>query len=316
MFDFNSTLEDVSNAPAELTNDIITSNMDIRCCFYGKYKLLLDMLPVGNTGFYKITNILEKKCYNSAKYIIPFECFDNIINNMKCIHSYISILGQEVDETSYLPLLNTVNTYNSLNVYNDNIFEIAYLYGASQGAINEKRYVFIKMHNNIIRKDIYNYYNTEFYNILKTITNNNVFDYKNYFKYITNSIIEIRAYPVFFEILNLGYIKFYRNISNPNIVFILFNYIKLYKYMNKKNVILDKYIKYMLGFTEDAPNITDFPHMLKNTSTKKIVFFKNEHMLEVSLTNNIGNIPDYILNLVRFDDINTHNIGLFKIIIK
>ena len=76
------------------------------------------------------------------------------------------------------------------------------------------------MHNNIIRKDIYNYYNTEFYNILKTITNNNVFDYKNYFKYITNSIIEIRAYPVFFEILNLGYIKFYRNISNPNIVFI------------------------------------------------------------------------------------------------
>lgn len=57
MFDFNSILEDISNAPDECINDIITFNIDIRCCFYGKYKLLLDMLPVGNTGFYKINNI-------------------------------------------------------------------------------------------------------------------------------------------------------------------------------------------------------------------------------------------------------------------
>lgn len=80
MFDFNSTLEDVSNAPAELTNDIITSNMDIRCCFYGKYKLLLDMLPVGNRGFYKINNINQD--FYKNPYSISDLYFEDILNQM------------------------------------------------------------------------------------------------------------------------------------------------------------------------------------------------------------------------------------------
>ena len=57
MFDFNSTLEDINNNSSEIIDNILSSNMDIRCCFYGKYKLLLDMTPVGNTGFYIINNI-------------------------------------------------------------------------------------------------------------------------------------------------------------------------------------------------------------------------------------------------------------------
>lgn len=60
MFDFNSTIEDINGNVDDIAEDIALSNLDIRSIFYGKYKLLLELEPVKNTGFYKITNISEK----------------------------------------------------------------------------------------------------------------------------------------------------------------------------------------------------------------------------------------------------------------
>ena len=310
MFDFIEALEDIqSNITTEIINDIVTHNIDIRPIFYGKYKLLLDIKPVKNTGFYKINNITKNKCYSSEKYIIPIDCFDNVIDNMECPHSYIRIMGPKIDNISYIRLINE-NTYISLNIYNDDIFEIAYLDEHVQKSNSNEISIFIKLRDNVKKEDIYKYYNTKFYNILKNITDNNIFDYKNYFITFVNNKITIRDFhPLFFEILNYGYIKFYKDINKPNKIFILFNYRKLYQYIIKRSLILDKFINYILMFNNNIPNITDFLNLQRNKGEEKIIF----NNIEITLTNNIRYIPDYVLNLICLGDTYTNNIGMYEI---
>lgn len=94
---------------------------------------------------------------------------------------------------------------------------------------------------------------------------------------------------------------------------IIFNYNELYMYMKNKDDDLDVVIKHMLGFNKGVTKITDFPYFPNNSSGKKVLFKNSTHTLEVTLTNKIENIPEYVLNTVRYSTSDTHDIGMYEI---
>lgn len=180
MFDFNSTLDDVSNAAAELTNDIITSNMDIRCCFYGKYKMILDITPVSNTDYYKINNIADSNVKIKGSYIIPRDKFTNIL-----ITDFISIdflhhiydTFRELTLKYYKVLIDNTNkimdNQNFISVRSNTIFEIVFLGGYDKGNAISEDAIFIKINDNITFEDIKDIYDTNFYKVLNNVLKNN-----------------------------------------------------------------------------------------------------------------------------------------------
>lgn len=179
MFDFNSTLDDVSNAAAELTNDIITSNMDIRCCFYGKYKLLLDITPVSNTDYYKINNIADSNVKIKSSYIIPRDKFTNIlITDFSSIdfiyHRYDTFKERALKYKLLIDKTNNVeNNSNFISIRSNSIFEIAFLGGYDKGNTISEDAIFIKFNNNITFEDIKDIYDTNFYKELDNVLKNN-----------------------------------------------------------------------------------------------------------------------------------------------
>ena len=132
MFDFNSTIDDIHSNITEITDDIITHSIDIRSIFYGKYKLLLELEPVKNTGFYKITNISLSACYNSNRYIIPLEHFETILDYKMERTTLLGLLNKSYKKVSekYAQLINTSahpsSVGNSIGIYQDDIFEVVY----------------------------------------------------------------------------------------------------------------------------------------------------------------------------------------------
>lgn len=135
MFDFNSTIDDIQGNVNDIAEDIISSNLDIRTIFYNKYKLLLELEPVKNTKFYKITNISLSACYNSNRYIISLEHFETILDYKMERTTIVGLLNKSYKKVSekYKQLLNTTTTPleigNTICIYQDDIFEVVYLYG-------------------------------------------------------------------------------------------------------------------------------------------------------------------------------------------
>lgn len=320
MFDFNSTIEDINGNVDDIAEDIALSNLDIRSIFYGKYKLLLELEPVKNTGFYKITNISEKKCYNSAKYIIPLEHFKGLLDYKMIRTTIVGLLNKAYKKVAekYAQIINTTTTLleigNNISIYQDDIFEVVYLYGYDREKTNGNVTIFIRIKeglnldviNNLVGSD-------EFYDILNIIKNNNIFDFNYYYTNIINKIVSRDFHPKFLKILNRGYIKLYKDINNKNKFYVLFNYNKLYLYLKDIDDSLDAIIRHMLGFNNGVAKITDFQYYLKNKSSKKVIVKNSIHTLEVVLTNKIENIPEYVLNTVKFNNDNTHNIGMYEI---
>lgn len=322
MFDFNSTIDDIQGNVNDITDDIILSNLDIRPIFYNKYKLLLELEPVKNSKFYKVTNISDSACYSNNRYIIPLTYFENTLDyKMEKILTIgpLNMSYKKVAE-KYVQLINTtahpLEFGNNMSIYQDDIFEVVYLYGYDREKTNGNVTVFIRFKEDInINLDIINNLSStnEFYNILNNITNKRVFDFFYYYENIINKIVSRDFHPQFLEILKRSYIKLYKDINNKNMLYILFNYNKLYFYMKYNDDSLDAFIKHMLGFNKEVTKITSFPYFPNNSSEKKVLFKNSTHTLEVTLTNKIENIPEYILNTVRFSTSDTHDIGMYKI---
>nr|DAY42074.1 MAG TPA: hypothetical protein [Caudoviricetes sp.] len=320
MFDFNSTIDDIHSNLNDIAEDITLSNLDIRVIFYNKYKLLIELVSVKNTKFYKITNISETACYSSNRYIIPLEHFESILDyKMKRI-TLLGILNKSYKKVAekYAKLINTTahpfSVGNSISIYQDDIFEVVYLYGYDREKTNGNVTTFIRIKEDIILDDINNLVSSdEFYDIFNIIKNNNVFDFNYYYTNIINKIVNRDFSSLFSRLLNNGYIKLYKDISNRNKFYILFNYKELYMYMKNKDDDLDAVIKHMLGFNKDVTEITEFPYYPENKSGKNVVFKNSTHTLEVVLTNKIENMPEYVLNAVKFNDDNTRNIGMYEV---
>lgn len=320
MFDFNSTIDDIHGNVNGITEDILLSNLDIRVIFYNKYKLLLELEPVKNTKFYKIINISESGCYSNNRYIIPLIYFETLIDYKMGRATLLGLLNKSYKKVSekYAQLINTTahpsSIGNSISIYQDDIFEVVYLYGYDRGKTNGNVTTFIRIKEDINLDVINNLVSSdEFYDILNIIKNNNVFDFNYYYTNIINKIVSRDFSSLFSRLLNNGYIKLYKDISNRNKFYILFNYKELYMYMKNKDDDLDAVIKHMLGFNTDVTKITDFPYYSENKSGKNVVFKNSTHTLEVILTNKIENIPEYVLNAVKFNDDNTRNIGMYEV---
>lgn len=322
MFDFNSTIEDIKNNINNISNDIIVNNSDIRCAFYGKYKILLELEPVKNSEFYKITNISETACYSNSSYIIPVNYFeylidfkiDQIIQEFACDNSY-----KEVYE-KYRQLINTTQNakgaLNNINIYQDDVFEFVYLYGYDREKTNGNVTVFIRFKEDL-NLDILNNLNSnnEFYNILNNINNKGVFDLR-YYTNIINKRSNSYLHPLFLELLNRSYIKFYKDINNSNKFYFLFNYKKLYSYMKDDGEeTLNTIIKYAVGFNIEVAKITEFNYLSENIISKNEIFKNDTHTVGVTLTNKIKKIPEYVLNTVLHGDLYTNNIGMYEITI-
>lgn len=320
MFDFNSTIEDIRGNVNGIAEDIALSNLDIRSIFYGKYKLLLELEPVKSTKFYKITNISETACYSNNRYIIPLEHFEGLLDYKMIRTTIVGLLNKAYKKVAekYAQIINTTTTQleigNNISIYQDDIFEVVYLYGYDREKTNGNVTIFIRIKeglnldviNNLVGSD-------EFYDILNIIKNNNIFDFNYYYTNIINKIVSRDFHPKFLEILNRGYIKLYKDINNKNKFYVLFNYNKLYLYLKDIDDSLDAIIRHMLGFNNGVAKITDFQYYLKNKSSKKVIVKNSIHTLEVVLTNKIENIPEYVLNTVKFNNDNTHNIGMYEI---
>lgn len=83
MFDFNTVLnDDIDNISQEIVGDLfINKNTNlIRKTFFEKYNVIIDIKPIKNSGFYRITNIsnYSKSYYSDKHYIIP-ECYIDTI---------------------------------------------------------------------------------------------------------------------------------------------------------------------------------------------------------------------------------------------
>lgn len=214
MFDFNSTIDDIQGNVNDIAEDIALSNLDIRTIFYGKYKLLLELEPVKNTKFYKITNISETACYSSNRYIIPLEHFESTLDYKMEITTIVGLLNKSYKKVAgkYAQLINTTTTQleigNNISIYQDDIFEVVYLYGYDREKTNGNVTVFIRIKeglnldviNNLVGSD-------EFYDIPNIIKNNNIFDFNYYYTNIINKIVSRDFHPKFLEILNRGFIK-------------------------------------------------------------------------------------------------------------
>ena len=320
MFDFNSTTEDINNNSSEIIDNIVLSNLDIRSIFYNKYKLLLELEPVKNSKFYKVTNISDSACYSNNRYIIPLTYFESTLDYKMERTTIVGLLNKSYKKVAgkYAQLINTTTTPleigNNISIYQDDIFEVVYLYGYDREKNNGNVTVFIRIKEDLNLDVIINLVGSdEFYDILNIIKNNNIFDFNYYYTNIINKIVSRDFSSLFSRLLNNGYIKLYKDINNRNKFYILFNYKELYMYMKNKDDNLDVVIKHMLGFNTAVTKITDFPYYPENKSGKNVVFKNSTHILEVTLTNKIENIPEYVLNAVKFNDDNTRNIGMYEV---
>ena len=322
MFDFNNTIEDIKDNANNISNDIIVNNLDIRTIFYRKYKLLLDIIPVKCSKFYKVTNISETACYSNNRYIIPLNYFEYILDFKidQIIQEFTSYNSYKEVYEKYKQIINTTSNtrgvLNNITIYQDDVFEIVYLYGYDREKTNGNVTVFIRFKEDLNLDIINNLNNSnEFYDILNNITNKGVFDL-HYYTNIINKRSDSYLHPLFLELLNRSYIKFYKDINNSNKFYFLFNYKKLYSYMKDDGEeTLNTIIKYAVGFNIEVVKITEFNYLSKNIISKNEIFKNDTHTVGVTLTNKIKKIPEYVLNTVLHGDLYTNNIGMYEITI-
>lgn len=179
MYDFNNILNDIQVEQNTTTNNIVMSNIDIRCLFYGKYKMILDITPVSNTDYYKINNIADSNVKIKGSYIIPRDKFTNILITDFISLGLIHHMYDTFEECTlkYKVLINNTNkivdNQNFISVCSNNIFEIVFLGGYDKGNNMSDDAVFIKINDNITFEDIKDVYVTNFYKELDNVLKNN-----------------------------------------------------------------------------------------------------------------------------------------------
>lgn len=180
MYDFNNILNDIQVEQNATTNNIVMSNIDIRCLFYGKYKLLLDITPVPNTNYYKINNIADSNVKIKSSYIIPLDKFTNILItdfiSIDFLHHIYDTFRERTLKYYKVLIDNTnkiVDNQNFISVRSNTIFEIAFLSGYDKGNTISENAIFIKINDNITFEDIKDIYDTNFFRELDNILKNN-----------------------------------------------------------------------------------------------------------------------------------------------
>ena len=180
MYDFNNILNDIQVEQNATTNNIVMSNIDIRCLFYGKYKLLLDITPVPNTNYYKINNIADSNVKIKSSYIIPRDKFTNILItdfiSIDFLHHIYDTFRERTLKYYKVLIDNTnkiVDNQNFISVLSNTIFEIAFLGGYDKGNTISEDAIFIKFNDNITFEDIKDVYDTNFYKELDNVLKNN-----------------------------------------------------------------------------------------------------------------------------------------------
>lgn len=179
MYDFNNILNDIQVEQNTTTNNIVMSNIDIRCLFYGKYKMILDITSVLNTDYYKINNIADSNVKIKSSYIIPRDKFTNIlITDFSSIdfiyHRYDTFKERALKYKLLIDKTNNVeNNSNFISIRSNSIFEIAFLGGYDKGNTISEDAIFIKFNNNITFEDIKDIYDTNFYKELDNVLKNN-----------------------------------------------------------------------------------------------------------------------------------------------
>jgi hypothetical protein len=180
MYDFNNILNDIQVEQNATTNNIVMSNIDIRCLFYGKYKLLLDITPVPNTNYYKINNIADSNVKIKSSYIIPRDKFTNILItdfiSIDFLHHIYDTFRERTLKYYKVLIDNTnkiVDNQNFISVRSNTIFEIAFLGGYDKGNTISEDAIFIKFNDNITFEDIKDVYDTNFYKELDNVLKNN-----------------------------------------------------------------------------------------------------------------------------------------------
>lgn len=180
MYDFNNILNDIQVEQNATTNNIVMSNINIRCLFYGKYKLLLDITPVPNTNYYKINNIADSNVKIKSSYIIPRDKFTNILItdfiSIDFLHHIYDTFRERTLKYYKVLIDNTnkiVDNQNFISVRSNTIFEIAFLGGYDKGNTISEDAIFIKLNDNITFEDIKDVYDTNFYKELDNVLKNN-----------------------------------------------------------------------------------------------------------------------------------------------
>lgn len=170
MYDFNNILNDIQVEQNATTNNIVMSNIDIRCLFYGKYKLLLDITPVPNTNYYKINNIADSNVKIKSSYIIPRDKFTNILItdfiSIDFLHHIYDTFRERTLKYYKVLIDNTnkiVDNQNFISVRSNTIFEIVFLGGYDKGNAISEDTIFIKINDNITFEDIKDIYDTIFF---------------------------------------------------------------------------------------------------------------------------------------------------------
>ena len=180
MYDFNNILNDIQVEQNTTTNNIVMSNIDIRCLFYGKYKMILDITPVPNTDYYKINNIADSNVKIKGSYIIPQDKFTNILItdfiSIDFLHHIYDTFRERTLKYYKVLIDNTnkiVDNQNFISVRSNTIFEIAFLGGYDKGNTISENAIFIKINDNITFEDIKDIYDTNFFRELDNILKNN-----------------------------------------------------------------------------------------------------------------------------------------------
>ena len=304
MFDFNTVLnDDIDNISQEIVGDLfINKNTNlIRKTFFEKYNVIIDIKPIKNSGFYRITNIsnYSKSYYSDKHYIIP-ECYiDTIMQNTTIQKTYY--IGEDIVSTQYKDLIDSsksINTRCDMSIVYDDMFEFVIIYD------NYIYYeVFIKFRDDASYKVISSCVsNSNFKEVLYNIKNKNILNYNNYYTTITDRNYKNSLHSLSLRLIKSGYVRFYKDPNISNKFYFIFNYNTLqndaYSAMLKG---MTQYFKDIVGLDECVDVGYYFiripqKEVMKMTFKSKIV----NHKVFMKISKVSSLIPKYITNMINY----------------
>lgn len=302
MFDFNGVKNEINTNNDDIFNNISLELLNINPCelFYKLYGIpIIGKKIEAIENFYYIDNVWDTEQYsyiNSDISNIPITILNNTLitpkNKFKTLYNvdnlviYEKILNYFEKNTGYIPNFNPICIYK--NQY-FTIFKVDEIYPCSNFYIMLNK-VEIKKDKRTLNNlfNLYNNYCGYNYNkIIKLLPT--VLDYKLYIKDITNLYKEPIKMYFDNQILKDGYIRFYKDIDNNKVYFIY----DLYSIRNacKFNDLMYNEFFALLSLPDDAMyKIIDNIKSTNYTYTTEI----NEHKLNIHITNNLKDVPDYI----------------------
>lgn len=301
MFDFNDVKKEINTNDDDIFTDISLDLLDINPCelFYKLYGVPIIGKKIEEIkNFYHIDNVWDTEAYsyvNSNICNIPLTILNNTLtdpkNKFNTLYKdidnlviYKKTLNYLAENTGYIP------NFSHAYIYENNyfsIFRIDEIYPCSN--------FYIMLNKDKIKKDkkilntLFNLYNTkcDYNKIVKLLPQ--ILDYKLYINDITN----LYKYPIkmYFDnqILKDGNIRFYKDIDNNKAYFIY----DLYSIHNacKFNDLMYNEFMGLLSLPNDTMyKIIDNIKRDNYTYTTEI----NEHKLNIHITSNLKEIPDYI----------------------